>query len=142
MVKPPLLQLPVPTKQFILRCDASDKGIAGILLQESEGVLHPVAYASRKLLEREQNYSVIEKECLSIIWAINKFDLYLFGVPFIIQTDHKPLVYINKSKCLNKRIMRWAILLQEYRFKVESVPGKTNCGPDPYTLNSIPISHS
>ena len=137
LVKPPILQLPVPTKQFILRCDASDKGIAGILLQESEGVLHPVAYASRKLLEREQNYSVIEKECLSIIWAINKFDLYLFGVPFIIQTDHKPLVYIHKSKCLNKRIMRWAILLQEYRFKVESVPGKTNCGPD--FLSRVPI---
>ena len=130
LVKPPILQLPDFSKTFILQTDASDKGIGGILMQEVDGIPHPVAYASRKLAPREQNYSVIEREALAIVWAINKFEVYLFGHPFVIQTDHKPLVYINKSKCLNKRIMRWAMLLQEYQFTIEAVPGKTNCGPD------------
>ena len=137
LVKPPILRLPDFSKMFVLRTDASDKGVAGILMQEFESMLHPIAYASRKLLPREQNYSVIEREALAIIWAIGKFDLYLFGRPFIIQTDHKPLTYIDQTKCLNKRIMRWAILLQEYKFKVEAVAGKANCGAD--FLSRVPV---
>lgn len=130
LLKPPILQLPDLSKTFVLRTDASDRGIAGIVMQESDGLLHPIAYASRKLAPREQNYSIIEREALAIIWAISKFDQYLFGRPFVIQTDHKPLMYIDKTKCVNKRVMRWAILLQEYKFHVESIPGKANHGPD------------
>ena len=107
----------------MLRIDASDRGIGSILMQEKDGILHPVAYASRKLLPREQNYSAIEREALAIVWAISKFDLYLFGRPFVIQTNHK-------AKCVNKRVMRWAILLQEYKFSTEAVPGKANHGPN------------
>ena len=130
LVKPPILQLPDMTKVFVLRTDASDRGIGCILMQERDGLLHPVAYASRKLLPREQNYSAIEREALAIIWAISKFEVYLFGRPFVIQTDHKPLMYIEKAKCINKRVMRWAILLQEYKYNIEAVPGKANHGPD------------
>ena len=130
LVKPPILQLPDFQKIFVLRTDASDRGIGGILMQDFDDLLHPVAYASRKLAPREQRYSVIEREALAIVWAIGKFEVYLFGRPFIIQTDHKPLTYIDRSKTLNKRIMRWSMLLQEYRYKVEAIPGKSNCGPD------------
>ena len=137
LVKPPILQLPDFSKVFVLRTDASDRGMCAILMQDSEGLLHPVAYASRKLLPREQNYSVIEREALAIIWAISKFEVYLFGRPFVIQTDHKPLMYINKTKCVNKRVMRWAILLQEYKFSIEAIPGKANHGPD--FLSRVPV---
>ena len=130
LANPPILQLPDFTKTFVLRTDASNRGLGAILMQYHDDILHPIAYASRKLSKPEQNYSAIEKECLAIIWAIGKFDLYLFGRVFIIQTDHKPLTYINQSKCLNKRIMHWAMTLQEYRFKVESISGKENHGPD------------
>ena len=115
---PPILRLPDHEKEFFLRCDASDVSIASILLQESEGVLHPVGYASRKLESRERNYSTIERECLAVVWAIEKFDMYLFNIPFTIQTDHKPLVYLDRSKGLNRRLVRWAMFLQEYRYRV------------------------
>ena len=92
--------------------------------------MFPVAYASRKLLPREQNYSTIERECLAIVWALQKFEVYLCGQHFVIQTDHQPLVYMNKAKVINKRIMRWALQLQEFRFRLESIPGKLNFGPD------------
>ena len=127
---PPILRLPDCEKEFILQCDASDVGIASILLQESGGTLHPVGYASRKLEPREKNYSTIERECLAIVWSIEKFDMYLFNKPFTIQTDHKPLTYLDRSKGLNRRLMRWAMFLQEYRYRVESVSGKCNYGPD------------
>lgn len=58
----PILHLPDLSKQFILRTDASDLGLGAILLQEHDNELFPVAYASRKLLQREKAYSVMEKE--------------------------------------------------------------------------------
>ena len=72
----PILRLPVfnEGKPFILRSDTSDIEIGAVLLQEFEGegkLL--IAYASKRLLPREGNYSVIVKECLVIIWAIEKY---------------------------------------------------------------------
>jgi hypothetical protein len=127
---PPILHLPDFAKSFVVRVDASNRGIGAVLLQEHDAITFPIAYASRKLLPREQNYSTIERECLAIVWSVHKFELYLFGKEFVIQTDHQPLVYINKAKVLNKRIMSWAMYLQEFKFRVESIPGKLNWGPD------------
>ena len=117
-------------KPFILRTDASDVGVGAILLQESEGVKWPVAYGSKKLLDREKNYSVIEKECLGVIWGISKFHRYLFGREFVLETDHQPLVYLNKSKMTNSRLMRWALALQPYRMRIQAIPGRDNVGAD------------
>ena len=89
----PILRLPVfqEGKPFVLRTDASDIGLGAVLLQDFEGEGRlPIAYASKKLLPRERNYSVIEKECLGIIWGVEKFRKYLYGLEFQLETDHKP----------------------------------------------------
>ena len=72
----PILRLPVFRNgtPFVPRTVASDDGIGAVLLQEFEGEGRlPIAYASKKLLPRERNYSVIEKECLAIIRGVEKF---------------------------------------------------------------------
>ena len=92
--------------------------------------LYPVAYASKKLFSAECKYSTLERECLAIEWEMTKFRLYLAGKPFILQTDHKPLSYLNQAKFQNNRIMRWALALQGYNYKVESIPGKDNVVAD------------
>ncbi len=69
----PILRLPDMGKPFTLRTDASDIGLRAVLLQDNDGKLPPVSYASRKLTEREKKYSTIERECLAIVWAIRKF---------------------------------------------------------------------
>ena len=127
---PPILKLPDLDSVFILRVDASDTGVGSVLLQEHGEEKFPVAYASRKLLPREQKYSVIEKECLAIVWAISKFHRYLFGKEFILETDHQPLVYLNKAKLSNSRIMRWSLTLQPYRMRIRAIPGRDNVGAD------------
>ena len=76
-----LLRLDTP---LVLRTDASSVGIGAVLLQESEGNLHPVVFASRKLVEREQVYSTIERECLAIVWSVQKFVRFLWGVTFVL----------------------------------------------------------
>lgn len=126
----PILRLPDVHKPFVLRTDASDVGLGAVLMQEYDGKLFPVSYASRKLLNRERNYSAIEKECLAVVWAIKKYLQYLYGVEFTLQTDHQPLVYINQAKFENSRVMRWAMYLQNFRIKVESIKGKDNVGAD------------
>ena len=137
LVCPPVLHLPDLNKTFILRTDASELGLGAILMQEQDGLLHPIAFASKKLLPCETRYSTIERECLAIVWAIQKFELYLFNKSFVIQTDHQPLTCVDRSKILNKRIMNWAMILQEFRYRIEAIPGKENFGPD-YLSHVIP----
>lgn len=88
-----------------------------------------MSYASRKLLDRERAYSTIEKECLAIVWSIKKY-VYLYGTEFTLQTDHEPLIYLNRAKFTNDRIMRWAMFLQNHRMHIESIKGKDNVGAD------------
>ena len=64
------------------------------------------------------------------MWGMTKFRLYLAGKSFILQADHKPLSYFNLAKFQNDRIMRWALALLEYDYKVESIPGKDNVAAD------------
>ncbi|KAK7104926.1 hypothetical protein V1264_019564 [Littorina saxatilis] len=132
MSRDPVLRLPDTAKEFILRTDASDEGIGAMLMQEHGGKPFPVSYASKKLSGAEKNYSTMEKECLAIVWGIKKFELYLQGVKFVLQTDHKPLTYLNSAKFVNNRIMRWVIImyLQNFDMRVESIKGSDNVGAD------------
>ena len=122
----PVLQLPDLSKMFYVQVDASGAGIGAALLQEHDGQLLPVAYASRKLLPRESLYATVEKECLAVIFAVQKFKEYLYGRTFVLQTDHQPLVCMNRNKVANDRIMRWSMILQPYSMKIEYIKGSDN----------------
>ena len=126
----PILIIPDLEAQFIVRTDASDYGIGAVLLQQRDGVLKPCRYASRKLLPRESRYSTIERECLAIVFALSHFYKYLAMRQFVIQTDHKPLLFLKTRQAKNARLMRWALALQEYTFSIQAIPGKENCHAD------------
>ena len=63
---PPILALPDYSKVFYLRTDASDTGLGAVLLQSHDGVLKPIAYASRSLLDREKRYAVLRRNVLAL----------------------------------------------------------------------------
>ena len=126
----PILKLPDLNREFILQTDASNLSLGGCLLQEHDGVKHPVLYASRKLISREQNYSVGEREALAIIWAMNKFHRYLYGQHFVLESDHRPLEYLQSSHLKNPRLMRWSLALQAYRYTVKYIRGSQNVVAD------------
>ena len=86
-------------KPFVLRTDASEVGVAAVLLQETEAKLYPVGYASKKLSLAEAKGPIIEKACLAVVWGIRCFTLYLAGKRFTLQTDHKSLKYLKDAAC-------------------------------------------
>ena len=87
----PVLKFYDVTEEATLQCDASEKGLGATLLQNGQ----PVAFASRALSRVEQTYAQIEKECLAILFAAERFDQYLLGRELVtVNTDHKPLVPI------------------------------------------------
>ena len=133
----PVLLLPRLDLPFVLQTDASSTGLGAVLLQEFEDSLHPVCFASRKLLDREKRYSTIERECLAIVWAVHKFVRFLWGVRFVLQTDHRPLTYLRTSNFKNSRIMRWALSLQEFSFEVLPVSGQANVFADLLSRSAV-----
>ena len=116
----------------MLRTDASGVGVAAVLhvLQENDGKLYLVGYASKKLNLTEARYPIIEKEYLAVVWGIRRFKLYLAGRRFTLQMDHKPLKYLKYAAYQNDGVFRWAVAVQEYSFRVEDIPGKENVGAD------------
>ena len=129
LVNAPILATPDMTKQFSLSTDASDKCIGAVLMQtDDSGEDHPIAFLSKKLNKHQLNYSVIEKETLALIIAIEHFAVYLRAAlyPVMVYTDHNPLVFLGRMKNSNQRLMRWSLMLQEYPLIIQHVKGKDN----------------
>ena len=105
-------------------------GLGAVLLQEVEGEMKPVAYLSRRLLDRETRYSTVEKECLAMKWAIDTLRYYLLGRHFILETDHRALQWLNRMRDANMRIAGWYLALQPYDFTVRYRSGRSNVVAD------------
>ena len=80
--------------------DAGLVGLGAVLVQWQNAVRRAVYYASRSLTDVERRYSQTEKEALALVWACEKFHVYLGGLEFSLITDHKPLeaIYGKRSK--------------------------------------------
>ena len=93
----PVLKYFDTNENVVIECDASKVGLGATLLQNDQ----PVAYASRSLTQTEQRYARIEKECLAIVFACEKFEHYILGKDVVVKSDHKPLEVIFKKPLLN-----------------------------------------
>ena len=105
----PVLLAPNFAKEFKLAVDVSDTGAGGVLLQEdSNGVGHSVSYFSKEFDKHQNNYSTTEKECLSLILALQHFEVYLTSTSSstVVVRDHNPLIFIHKMTNNNQRLLR------------------------------------
>lgn len=130
LMNEPILQYPDFSKPFVLTTDASNFAIGAVLSQGKIGSDLPIAYASRTLNVSETNYSTIEKELLSIVWAVKYFRPYLFGRKFLIVTDHKPLQWLFSLKEPNSKLVRWRLKLEEYEYDIVYKKGSLNKNSD------------
>ena len=127
------------SKEIHFGSDASDVGIGAYVFQlDKDGNKLPIHFWSRKLTKTQQNYSTQEKECFALIEGLKALHVYVDGRPFDIYMDHESLKYLMQARYTRKKMMSWAMELQEYQVRdIIHVPGETNCIPD--ALSRIPL---
>ena len=122
VVNHPILKYYDCNAEVTLQCDASEKGLGAVLLQNGQ----PVAFASKTLSPTERRYAQIEKECLAIVFACQRFSQYISRRERItVESDHKPLQAIFKKSVLAApcRLQRMLLRLQRFNLDVTYKPG-------------------
>ena len=108
-------------KPVTVQVDASQRGLGACLLQDGQ----PIACASKSLTDTETRYANIERELLAIVFACQRFNTYVLGRPFTVESDHKPLEKIHqKSLASAPRLQRMLLQLQRYDVTIRYRPGK------------------
>jgi hypothetical protein len=126
------LQYPDHNEPFEIYADASDLQLGAAIFQNNK----PVAFYSRKLNSAQRNYTVGEKELLSIVETLKEFRTMLYGSPNItVYTDHKNNTF---SKFSTQRVLRWRLILEDYGVKFKYIKGETNTIAD--ALSRLPIA--
>ncbi|GJV41059.1 reverse transcriptase domain-containing protein [Tanacetum coccineum] len=101
-----------------------------VLGQRHERHFRPIHYASKTMTEAESHYTTTEKEMLAVVYAFEKFWSYLILNKSIVYTDHSALKYLFAKKDSKARLLRWVLLLQEFKFKVIDTKGAENLAAD------------
>lgn len=114
-------------RKTFVNTDASSYGLGAYLYQINEdGEQEIISFDSRTLMESEKLYAPIEKEALAIAWACEKYDHFINVIHITIETDHKPLLQILKTKfidTLTPRLQKSRIRLMKYSYDMKYVKG-------------------
>lgn len=120
---------------LVLRTDASDLGVGAVLYQivpdslnPSQVIEEPIAFTSQAFSEVAARWSTFEKEAYACLHAIKKWEDRLLGRRFILETDHKNLLYLKESS--SPKVVRWRMFLQQFNFELIHIPGKLNVVAD------------
>ncbi|CAM4511842.1 unnamed protein product [Lepidochelys kempii] len=137
----PVLRAPDFDKPFLVTTDASERGVGAVLTQEGpDQEFHPVVFLGKKLSERESNWSVNEKECYAIVYALEKLRPYVWGQRFHLQTKHAALQWLHTTTGNNKTLIRWTLALQDFDFDIQHISGTSNKVADALSYESFPES--
>jgi hypothetical protein len=117
---------------WVLRVDAADMAVGGVLMQlkihEGKEQWQPLAFVSRKFTDQAKRWDAPKKEAFALFWGVFSLAYYLRGKPFVLETDHRNWVYIEKSQV--PMIIRWRIYLQSFQIVIRHIPGKENIVAD------------
>ncbi|CAM5073515.1 unnamed protein product [Natator depressus] len=137
----PVLRAPDFDKLFLVTTDASERGMGAVLMQEGpDQEFHPVVFLSKKLSERESHWSVSEKECYAIVYALEKLRPYVWGRCFYLQTNHAALQWLHTAMGNNKKLIRWSLALQDFDFNILHISGAPYEVADALSRESFPES--
>ncbi|KAH9792609.1 hypothetical protein KPL71_004192 [Citrus sinensis] len=97
---PPPLKL-ITDGRRILQTDASDESWGTILLEETDGKEHFIAYASGHFFDTKIHYHSVFKEILAVKHGIQKFEYHLIGYHFLVRMDNSAFPNIMNFKGKN-----------------------------------------
>ena len=116
---------------LVLYTDASTKAIAGVLMQIQGGIEKPCIFVSHALSEQASRWGIMELELYAFLYCVKQLAPYLMGKQFIVRTDHKNLIYLANSTV--PKLVRWRIILSEFKYLIEHIPGVSNVVADGLT---------
>lgn len=123
----PILSIYDINKEVFIETDASFKGLGAALKQpQTDGKLHPVAYFSRKLSDKEKKMDIIHLECKAIKEALKYWQYYLIGREFTVCSDHKPLENLKTKSRTDEILGDLVHYLSQFNFKIIYRKGKDN----------------
>ena len=132
MLIAPILRYYKPDLLTIVKIDASNRVVAGVLSQQDpqSKLQHPIAYFLKTMQLAQLNYNIHDKEMLAIILAFEQWRAKLEGIqtdnPFLVYSNYKALEYFIITKKLLARQARWAEYLSRFYFKLIYRARKSN----------------
>ncbi|XXG53667.1 hypothetical protein AAC387_Pa03g1729 [Persea americana] len=128
LTKPPVLAAPTTGKLFILYTRGLDYSLGALLAHENDERKEvALYYLNRMLVGAEHLYSPVEKECLVVMFAVQKLRHYLLSnTVYLILRINLLKVLVTKADSLNVRLEKWSILLSQ--FDIRYVPQKATKG--------------
>jgi hypothetical protein len=119
----PVISLPDMQQPFNIETNASEYVLAVVLTQHG----NLVVYHSETLLDTIWKYPTYENEIYFIVQACRQWKHYILGKETIIQTDHKPLQFIQtQGKLQNNRHHKWSTYLQQFHLNIKYKIGISN----------------
>jgi hypothetical protein len=109
-------------QSFIIDTDSCRHGLCAVLSERVDGVERPVSFISRSLTPTERVYTVYEFETPVVYWVTTVFNWCLWSQEFLIRTDSNLVKYVL-GNCIKGCIFKWALTLQELKYKIEHHPG-------------------
>ena len=115
----PMLKHFDPDRPPVIVVYASKWAVSAALIQEYDGVYHPVTFTSRTLKPNELNYGTVEKEVLALLRVLDVCYTTLASREITVLTRHSTLAWLMQSRGLNGRLGRWAALLSNWTMEVK-----------------------